>query len=482
MASVEASERATGVTVSAPTLAALVVGSMVGAGVYSLPARFGTAAGVLAAAIAWAIAGAGVLMLALIFQALAVRKPELDAGVFAYAKAAFGDYVGFNSAFGYWATACTGNAFYWVFVMSTLGKLWPSLGHGDTIVAALASSAGIWIFTLLVARGVRNATTVNRIVTIAKIVPIVVFALLLLIFLDTDVLRANLAGGSQHPAGDLFAQVRGTMIVTVFVFIGVEGASVYSRYARRRQHVGRATVLGFLAVLCMYASVTLLSYGVLPREELGELRQPSMAPILAEVVGSWGSYFISGAVIVSVLGAYLSWTLMAAEVLFVPARSGDMPRLLRRQSRSQTPISALLVSSLMVQLLIIVTLLSEDALNFLLDLCTSLALIPYLLTAGYALKLAVTGETFAGRDPGRARLLIIAALGAAYTVFMILAAGLTFLLVSAIIYAPGSVLYILARREGGYRIFTRAEAVLFTVLVGTAIAGIVSLAFGLITI
>src|SRR5919205_1086064 len=118
------------------TLAMMVVGSMVGAGVFSLPARFAEETGVAGALIAWTIAGAGMLMLAFVFQTLAVRKPNLDAGVYAYAKAGFGEYLGFFSAFGYWASACIGNVTYWVLVTSTLGRLWPGvLGGGDTLAA-----------------------------------------------------------------------------------------------------------------------------------------------------------------------------------------------------------------------------------------------------------------------------------------------------------------------------------------------------------
>src|SRR5690349_11687071 len=101
---------------SVPTLTAMVVGSMVGAGVFSLPARFGVATGILGSFIAWAIAGTGMLMLAFVFQSLAIRKPQLDSGVFIYAKAGFGDYAGFNSAIGFWASAIAGNTFYWVFM------------------------------------------------------------------------------------------------------------------------------------------------------------------------------------------------------------------------------------------------------------------------------------------------------------------------------------------------------------------------------
>src|SRR3954453_2327000 len=123
--------------VSLPTLTAMVVGSMVGSGVFLLPRRFAAESGVAGALIAWTIAGAGMLMLAFVFQRLATRKPDLDAGIFAYAKAGFGDYVGFNSAFGFWASACAGNTSYWVLIMATLGSLFPALfpalGDGSTI-------------------------------------------------------------------------------------------------------------------------------------------------------------------------------------------------------------------------------------------------------------------------------------------------------------------------------------------------------------
>src|SRR5512147_3114243 len=125
------------------TLAAMVVGSMVGAGVFSLPRNFAQATGVYGALIAWAIAGSGMLMLAFVFQTLANRKPDLDAGVYAYARAGFGPYLGFASAFGYWASACVGNVSYWVLIKSTLGAVFPFFGDGNTVSAVLVSSVFI---------------------------------------------------------------------------------------------------------------------------------------------------------------------------------------------------------------------------------------------------------------------------------------------------------------------------------------------------
>jgi arginine:ornithine antiporter/lysine permease len=364
MTTVEDEATAAPAKMTLPTLTAMVVGSMVGAGVFFLPARFAGSTGVAGAIIAWLVAGTGMLMLAFVFQTLAIRKPDLDSGIFAYAKAGFGDYIGFNSAFGYWASACVGNTFYWVFIMATIGAAFPALGDGDTLLAAALSTVGVWTFHFLITRGVKNAAVVNRIVTIAKIVPILVFLVILVFAFDAGVFSDNFWGGKAATIGSIFNQVKATMIITVFVFLGIEGASVYSRYATRREDIGRATVLGFLGVLSLFAMVTLLPYAVLPRDEIAGLRQPSMASVLESVVGHWGAVFISVGVVVSVLGAYLAWTLMAAEVLYIPATHDDMPRFLKRENKAKVPIIALILSSSFVQLMIVVVLFAEDALNF----------------------------------------------------------------------------------------------------------------------
>ena len=447
---------------------------------FSLPRRFGQETGVAGALIAWVIAGTGMLMLAFVFQTLAVRKPTLDAGVYAYAKAGFGEYLGFFSAFGYWASACVGNVTYWVLIMSTIGAIAPGLGDGDTLLAITLSTVGVWLFYYMIRRGAQEAAVLNRIVTIAKVVPILVFVLLALFALDPQVFADNWSGASD--VGPLFEQVRGTMLVTVFVFLGVEGASVYSRHAKRREDVGRATVLGFLMVFSIFASVTIVSYGILPYSELAELRQPSMAGVLEAAVGEWGAVFVSVGLIISVLGAYLAWTLMAAEVLFVAANDNDMPRFLKQVNDADVPTTALLMSTILVQIMLVVTMFSEDAFNFALDLTAALTLIPFLLAAAYALKLVLTRETYADRPDGWGRELVVGALATIYTAFLLFAAGPKFLLVSLIIYAPASILFVMTRREQGRRLFSPGELVILAVSVIGAIIGIVAVATGSITI
>src|SRR5215469_97494 len=180
-------------------LTAMVVGGMVGAGIFSLPRTFAGATGPFGAIIAWLIAGTGMYMLARVFQYLAERKPDLDACVFAYAKAGFGDYPGFLSAFGCWIGSCIGNVSYWVLIKSTLGAFFPVFGDGNTVTAIVVASIGIWLFHFMILRGVQQAAAINSIVTVAKVVPILVFIVILIGYFRLDLFQANFWGGGTTP-------------------------------------------------------------------------------------------------------------------------------------------------------------------------------------------------------------------------------------------------------------------------------------------
>ncbi|AKA37498.1 basic amino acid/polyamine antiporter [Yersinia ruckeri] len=488
------------------SLTSLVVGSMIGAGIFSLPATFGRATGGFGAMIAWFIAGGGMLTLAFVFQTLAQRKPELDAGVYIYAQKGFGDYAGFASAIGFWAGACIGSVSYFVLIKSTLGAFFPILGDGNSLSAVLIASMILWSFHFMVLRGVKEAATINTIATFAKVIPICIFIIVLIFAFDSHVFVQNFWGTQVPQSGadmahwddygyvgyaateinsssvSLFTQVRSTMLVTVFVFVGIEGASVYSRYARERKHVGIATVLGFIGVLCLLVLVTMLSYGVLLRSDLAGLRQPSMAGVLEHIVGRWGAIFISIGLIISVMGAYLSWTLLAAEALYSAAKSHILPKVLAKENKRGVPFAAVWMSNIFIQFFLIVTLFTEYAFQLALELTSSLVLIPYLLVAAYGLKLAWRGETYEMDKTDHKKDLIIAGIATLYALLMVYAGGLKYVLLSAVIYGPGTLLFILAKREQHMPVFTVIEKMLFAVAIVAAAGAIYGLVIGYISL
>lgn len=469
--------------IALPALVAMVVGSMIGSGIFTLPSRFAAATGVYGALIAWVIAGGGMLMLGLVFQFLAQRKPDIDSGIFAYAKYGFGEYWGFAAAIGFWLGTCVGNVSYWVLIKSTLGAFFPVFGDGNTLTAVLVASALVWAFHFLILRGVQGAAGINKIVTIAKIVPLLVFVVVLLFHFDVDIFAANLTGGGDDASPEgIWQQVRRTMLVTVFVFIGIEAASVYSRYAKKREDVGRATVIGFLIVISLLVAVTVLSFGVLPRAEIATMRAPSVAGVMESMVGPWGAKFISAGLIVSVLGAYLAWSLLAAEVPYLAAKYGLFPKYFEETNDAKVPKNALLLTNIVVQVFLVVTMFVQYAFVVALELTSALTLIPYLLVAVYGLKLAYIGETYE-QNPGlRNKELIIAGVATFYAALMIYAGGLKYILLSALIYLPSTVLYYRARKANNLPVFAKSETVLFAVIAIGAVIAIWALATGQITI
>jgi arginine:ornithine antiporter/lysine permease len=463
-------------------LTALVVGSMVGSGIFALPAAFGRATGALGALVAWAIAGVGMLMLAFVFQTLSRRKPELDAGIYAYARAGFGDYPGFASAVGYWIGCCLADTACLVLIKATLGQFFPVFGDGTTLVAIASASALLWGVHILVLRGIKQAAALNTIATYAKVVPIFVFIVIVAFAFRADIFAVNFWGGEAQTFANVSAQVRNTMLVTVFVFVGIEGASVYSRYAKDRNDVGIATVLGFLGVLCLLILVTMLSFGVLPRSDLAALATPSMAGVMESIVGHWGAIFISIGLLISVLGNYLSWSLLAAEVVHSAAANRTMPAFLAGENANKVPSAALWLTNVVIQAFLLVTWFAEYAFTLALKMTSAMTLIPYLFVAAYGLKLAWTGETYAAGARDRSADWAIGAIATLYAAAMIYAGGAKFVFLSAILYAPGTILFVLARREQKKVVFTSLEWLIFAAIIGAAAAGVYGLATGAISV
>ena len=463
-------------------LIALVVGSMIGSGIFALPSAFGRATGVLGALIAWAIAGVGMLMLAFVFQTLARRKPDLDAGIYAYAKAGFGEYPGFVSAVGYWIGACLADVACLILIKATLGLFFPIFGDGTTPTAIVAASVLLWGVHFMILRGIKEAAAINTIATVAKIVPIALFIIVAIAAFRADLFALNFWGGEEPTFGNVANQARNSMLVTVFLFVGIEGASVYSRYAKNRNDVGIATVLGFLGVLCLLILVTMLSYGVMLRPDLAALSSPSMAGVMEAIVGPWGKVFISVGLLISVLGNYLSWSLLAAEVVYSAAQNRTMPSFLARENENKAPAAALWLTNGVIQVFLIVTWFAEYAFTMALKMTSSMTLIPYLLVAAYGLKLAWTGETYAAGRRGRSVDWTRGAIATLYAAGMLYAGGAKFILLSALLYAPGTILFIIAKREQSKTVFTPVEWLIFGVIVVAAIAGLYSLATGAISI
>lgn len=440
-------------------LTALVVGSTIGGGIFALPANVAQSAAPGPMLIGWAISAVGMLMLALVFQMLGNRRPNLNTGIYAYAKAGFGNFMGFSSAWGYWISAFIGTVSYFVLMGSTIGQFVPAFGEGNTLAAIAFSSALLWAIHFLVTRGIRQAAALNVLATIGKVVPLILFVILGIFAFKFDIFTADFWGANapELELGSALDQVKKMMMVTVWVFIGIEGASTYSSRAAKRSDIGKSTIAGFLLILALLVGVNVLSMGIMNQAQLAGLQDPSMAYVLEAVVGSWGAWLIRIGLLISLLGAMLAWTLLCSEILFAAAKDKEMPRFLARENAHGVPTGALLTTNLTVQAFLLITLFNSSTYLTLLYLASATILLPYLFSAGYGLMVAV-------RDPGyatsgeRTRDIVVSVLALIYAVWLLYAAGPQYLLLSSLLYAPGALLFVKARREQGLQVFKPWEA------------------------
>ncbi|WP_138934419.1 arginine-ornithine antiporter [Roseovarius arcticus] len=452
------------------SLTALVVGSMIGGGVFSLPQNMARGASAGAITIGWLITGVGMLALAFVYKNLSTRKPALDAGPYSYARAGFGNFVGFNSAWGYWLSAWIGNVSYAVLIFGALSYFYAPFGdEGNTWQAIVGASICVWLVHALVLMGVRQAAIVNLITTIAKLGPIFLFVVLVFVAFNMPTFQLDFWGTESLTLGSITTQVQSTMLVTLWVFIGIEGASVGSARAAKRSDIGKATIFGFLSVLLLYLLVSLLSLGVMSQPELAGLpAAASMANVLESVVGPWGSVLVRIGLVISVAGAFLSWTLLAAEIPYRAAKEGMLPAFFAAENDNGSPSGALWITNICVQVVLIVTLYANSTYLALFYIASTAILVPYVFSGAYALKLALSGESY-GPGDRRGGDMAIGALATVYGAWLVYAAGPAYLLMCAILYAVGIPFYIWARTSHRERTFTSIEILIAVGLVGAAV-------------
>ena len=469
-------------------LTAMIIGSTIGGGIF-------TTAGDMAAngahtgsvLVGWGICGVGMFCLMMCFFGLNRVRPDLTNGIYSYAKEGFGEFVGFNSAWGYWVSALLCNVSYTTLLFGAIGHFFPIFGDGNNLLSIVLASVVIWLLNGLILKGVQEAAALNVITTIAKLIPLLVFVIAI-IFLGAfrpAVFADNFWGADTPGAPDISTQIKATTSATVWSFIGVEGAVVLSARAKRSSDVGKASLTGFLGIFAIYVLVAILSMGVLTTEELAGLKNPQMAGILQAVVGPWGAAVVNIGVILSLAGALLGWTILAADCPYSAAQQGVFLKAFARSNRNGSPSFALYLTNGLVQLFLIVIFFSASTYQVFYTFSTTMIMIPYFLSALYYLKVTLRGEGFASDADASARggslavARFFAIIGTAYGIWMLYSSGLELTFIACILYAPGILVYALGKKERGRPVFERPyEMVLAIVLIVLALIAIFMIATG----
>lgn len=476
-------------------LAAIVVSSMIGGGIFSLPQNMAQSASAGAVILAWIITGFGMYFIANTFRVLSNARPDLTTGVYLYARAGFGNYMGFNIGWSYWLCQIFGNVGYAVITMDALNYFFPgTFTGGNNLYSIIGGSILIWFFNFLVLRGVKQAALINLVVTIAKIVPLALFIIIVAAVFNIDKFDFDFWGkGNEFKLGDVPNQVKNTMLVTLWAFIGIEGAVVLSGRAQSQSDVGRATLIGFLGCLAIYVLLSILPFGVMSQEQLAVIPNPSTAGVLQHVVGPWGEWLMNIGVIVAILASWLSWTMIVAEMPYAMAHNGAFPKIFRRENAAGSPNVSLIITSLLMQLAMILVYFAGNAWNTMLSITGVMVLPAYFMSCLYLWKLCEDHEFPNNIGISRFGALLTGIIGTIYAAWLIYAAGLSYLLMAVVFIAAGIPIYLWARHEQGagtlpdktrqnrpIRYFDDSEKALCIAIIVIALIAIYAFARGLI--
>lgn len=465
---------------------AIVFGSMVGGGIFNIAQNMASAAGLGAVIISWLITGFGMVFLVLTFKILSDSRPDLNQGIYRYAQEGFGNYIGFNIAWGYWLCVAFGNVSFAIMLNDAVGAFfpvflqhrWPSLIFCWGIV---------WGMFGLVINGVMTASFINTVMTILKFGAIVLIIVLLVIYAKLETLSSNMweitSSTGVSSTTHLTSQIMSTMLVTMFCFVGVEGGVMLSSYARKKSDVGKASVIGFYSALIVYAMISILCFGVRSREELAGMHDPSVAYVLRSICGSWAYYFVLITVIVSLLSGFIAWTLLCAQTPFGAAEMHMLPTQFLKTNRHNVPYFGLCTSTIFMSLFIILVCTAPDVFMAALNLTTIMVLPAYAFSGAFLWKISI-------KEIGvkRIKYCFIGILCTLYCIWCIFAGGAPIFFASSILYVAGIYFYYVTWKQNcirtgeHIRLMTKPEIFLCLILIICAIASVILISIGKITL
>ena len=421
-------------------LTALVVGNMVGSGIFMLPSSLAQVASPGGVLCAWLFTSIGVLFLSLIFGNLAIKRPNMTGGPQVYAAGLFkkgsqaSTALGFLVSWGYWVANFAGNVavitsftgylstFFPILnstsVFLTIGNFELTTGHFLTFIIC---SLLLWGIHSLIIGGIEGAGKVNLIATTTKVIGFLLFIIAtLFVFQSSNLLPFVETKIDNGQAVGLFGQLNHAAVATLWAFVGVESAVVFSSRAKKSQDIKKATILGLIIATVIYIAITLLVMGSLNQSELIHSSKP-LVDALTAAIGHSGGYLLAGLALVSLLGSTIGWVLLSAEVPYQSAKQGFFLKIFNKENKKGTPVSSLTITTLATQVLIFSTISNSiaDAFAFVTTIATLSYLLPYLVSALFQFKVALSDPLQNQRSKWAQ--IIIAILGTAYSVYVVIA-------------------------------------------------------------
>lgn len=418
------------------TATSLVVGNMIGAAIYVLPA---TLAGYGSISIlAWVLTALGSLALAKIFGNFSRIIVQKSGGPYIYTKEGFGDFIAFLMAWGYWISIWVGNAAIAIGVVSALSFFIPVL-ETNAVYSVLTGLGLIWFLTWMNSKGIKTSGRIQVVTTLFKILPLLGFIILGAFYFDTaNFPEFNLTGESDLQTVAVVATL------TLYAFLGVECATIPAENIKNPEKtVPRATMLGTVLTTLIYISATVVLFGLIPVESLRNSPAP-FAEASHLIGGQYSGYIVAAGAAIAALGALNGWILISGQIPMAAARDRLFPKVFKKENSNQTPALGIVIGSVLTSAVMLMNF--SDSLvsqfKFMILLSTLTSLVPYLFTsASYALVII---EQRIGA-PKLIRNLVLAALGFSYSLWTIYGSGNDTVFYGFLLLLAGIPFYILMK-------------------------------------
>ncbi|MDU1844032.1 MAG: amino acid permease [Niallia nealsonii] len=423
-------------------LISLVVGNMVGSGIFMLPRSLAEVASPAGVILAWLLTGFGVLVTALVFGNLAIRKPNLTGGPQIYAKELFkpgskkSTLAGFMSTWGYWIGNLAGNIAIITTFAGYLSTFFPVLTSEAVLLEVgsftlyvgnaltfLVCTILLWGTHFIILNGLENAGKLNILATSAKVIGFMLFIIIALFaFEKSNILpfvepKINAAGNSVG----LFGQINSAAITTLWAFIGVESAVVFASRAKKQSDVKKATIFGLLIALAIYIGISTLVMGILSQDQLIASQKP-LIDAIEVVLGPVAGKVLAAIGLISLFGSTIGWIMLSAEVPYAAAKQGIFIPAFLKENNKGIPTFSLIVTNLLGQLFIFSTISRSisQAFDFVIYIATLSYLVPYLISSFFQLKLVISGETYNSLKARRVDF-VIGLIASIYSIWVIIA-------------------------------------------------------------
>jgi len=422
---------------------ALVVGNMIGSGIFLLPASLASFGGI--SLLGWLFTTAGAITIALMLARLGRMMPAAG-GPYAYTRRGMGNLAAFLVAWGYWISIWSGNAAISVAFVGYMAVFFPVLAENPALGAGTALAA-IWFLTGVSALGVREAGIVQVITTILKLLPLIAIGTLGLLYLDPGHFQPF------NPSGETpFSAITATAALTLWAFTGLESATIPADSVKDPSRtIPRATIIGTLVAAVIYLLATVGVMGILPATDLANSTAP-FADAGRLIWGSWAGSLIAAGAAISAFGALNGWVLLQGQMPMAAARDGLFPAVFGKMSRRGTPVAGIVISSLLVTGLMALNFTASlvEQFTFIILLATLTTLIPYVFSAVAELVIFVRerekfrGERLAGAS-------VIAVLALLYSLWAISGIGRDAVFWGFVLMLAGLPIYWWQGRKGRVR-------------------------------